>query len=80
MAVFGGTGAALFPLLVVSMGSALTAVVVVLPLAGLALIIAPLSVAVIIGCLAGGVGLVVLGLRATRPVLTHILSKPAAAL
>ncbi|MHA7217991.1 FtsX-like permease family protein [Arthrobacter sp. MDT1-48-3] len=74
------TRAVLFPLMVVSVGSALTAVVVVLPLAGLALIFAPLSVAVIIACLAGGVGLVALGLRATRPVLTHVLRTPAAAL
>ncbi|MFC3300609.1 Uncharacterised protein [Arthrobacter agilis] len=74
------TRAVLFPLLVVSIGSALTAVVVALPLAGLALIFAPLSVAVIIGCLAGGIGLVVVGLRATRPVLTHILRNPSAAL
>ncbi|MDQ0736364.1 FtsX-like permease family protein [Arthrobacter agilis] len=74
------TRAVMVPLLVVSVGSALTAVVVVLPLAGLALIFAPLSVAVIIGCLAGGIGLVLLGLRATRPVLAHILRNPAAAL
>ena len=72
--------AVMVPLLVVSVGSALAAVVVVLPLAGLALIFAPLSVAVILGCLAGGVGLVVLGLRATRPVLAHILRTPASAL
>jgi hypothetical protein len=74
------TRAVMVPLLVVSVGSALTAVVVVLPLAGFALILAPLSVAVIIGCLAGGCGLVLLGLRATRPVLAHILRTPAAAL
>lgn len=74
------TRAVLLPLLVVSIGSAATAVVVVLPLAGMALIVAPLSVAVILGCLAAGVGLVVLGLRATRPVLSHVLRNPAAAL
>lgn len=74
------TRAVMFPLMVVSVGSALSAVVVVFPLAGLALIFAPLSVAVIIGCLAGGIGLVVLGLRATRPVLSHILRTPSAAL
>ncbi len=74
------TRAVMFPLLVVSVGSALTAVVVVLPLAGAALIFAPLSVAVIVACLAGGVGLVLLGLRATRPVLAHILRTPTAAL
>lgn len=74
------TRAVMFPLIVVSVGSALTAVVVVLPLAGMALIFAPLSVAVIIGCLAGGVALVLLGLRATQPILAHILRTPGAAL
>jgi hypothetical protein len=70
--------AVMFPLLVVCLGSTLSAAIVVFPLAGLALILAPLSVAMILGCLVGGTGLVLLGLRATRPVLEHVLRAPPA--
>ena len=74
------TRAVMAPLVVVSVGSALAAVIVILPLAGLALIFAPLSVAIILACLVAGILLVLVGLRATRPVLTHILEHPTAAL
>jgi hypothetical protein len=57
------------PLRTTAIGSALTAAVVMLPLTGVTLIVAPLSLAVIAAVLAAGVGLVWLGLAATRPLL-----------
>jgi hypothetical protein len=68
--------AVMSPLRIVTVGSALCAAVVILPLTGIALIIAPLSIAVIVAALAGGIGLVWLGLRATRPVLRRVLREP----
>lgn len=72
--------AVLSPLRITTVGSALVAVVVVFPLAGLSLIVAPASVAVIVGCLAAGIGLVWLALLATRPVLTRVLAEPSPSL
>ncbi|MGG7465377.1 FtsX-like permease family protein [Plantibacter sp. YIM 135347] len=66
----------LLPLRTVSIGSALIGAFLVLPLAGMTLIVAPLSLLVIAGCLAAGIGLVWLALRATRPVLTAVLRAP----
>ncbi|MCI2956438.1 permease [Agromyces atrinae] len=60
------------PLRITALGSAVCAAVVMFPLTGLALIIAPLSLAVIAGVLAAGLALVWLGLRATRAVLTRV--------
>ncbi|MFK3669142.1 FtsX-like permease family protein [Leifsonia aquatica] len=72
--------AVLSPLRITTVGSALVAGVVVFPLAGLSLILAPASVAVIVGCLAAGIGLVWLALLATRPVLTRVLAEPSPSL
>lgn len=69
--------AVLSPLRVVTIGSAVTAAVVVLPLAGMALVLAPLSVLTIAASIAGGILVVALGLLATRPVLTRVLAEPA---
>ncbi|WP_173921437.1 FtsX-like permease family protein [Agromyces sp. Marseille-P2726] len=57
------------PLRITAFGAALTAAVVMLPLTGVTLIVAPLSLAVIAAVLAGGIGVVWLGLAATRPLL-----------
>ncbi|OJX72957.1 FtsX-like permease family protein [Leifsonia sp. 71-9] len=72
--------AVLSPLRITTVGSALVAGVVVFPLAGLSLIVAPASIAVIVGCLAAGIGLVWLALLATRPVLTRVLAEPSPSL
>jgi hypothetical protein len=72
--------AVLSPLRITTVGSALVAGVVVFPLAGLSLILAPASIAVIVGCLAAGIGLVWLALLATRPVLTRVLAEPSPSL
>jgi hypothetical protein len=57
------------PLRITAIGSALTAAVVMLPLTGVTLIVAPLSLVVIAAVLAAGIGVVWLGLVATRPML-----------
>jgi hypothetical protein len=62
------------PLLVVTIGSAVTAAIVMFPLTGYALLFRPLAVAIIAGCLALGVALVWAGLAATRPVLGRVLA------
>lgn len=72
--------AVLSPLRITTVGSALVAGVVVFPLAGLSLILAPASIAVIVGCLAAGIGLVWLALLATRPVLRRVLAEPSPSL
>ncbi|MET0886872.1 MAG: FtsX-like permease family protein [Mycetocola sp.] len=64
------------PLRFVTIGSALVGGVLVLPMAGIAMIVAPLSMLVIVGCLALGIGLVWLALLATRPVLVRVLAEP----
>lgn len=61
--------AALSPLVLVALGSAICAVVLVLPLAGLALIMQPLSIAIIVATMVLGVGIVTAGLVATRPMV-----------
>lgn len=61
--------AVMSPLRITAIGSAVTAAVVMLPLTGLSLIVEPVSLLVIAGLLAAGVGIVWLGLIATRPVL-----------
>jgi hypothetical protein len=63
--------AVMSPLRITAVGSAVIAAVVMLPLTGLTLIVAPLSLVVIAGVLAAGIGVVWLGLRATRPVLAR---------
>ncbi|MDN4613041.1 permease [Leifsonia sp. F6_8S_P_1B] len=74
------TRAIMSPLRVTTVTAALTAAVVVFPLAGASLIVAPLSLAVIAGCLLAGVLLVRLALLATRPVLNRVLADPAPSL
>jgi hypothetical protein len=64
------------PLRFVAFGSAMVGAVLVLPLVGITFIVAPASLAVIAGCLAGGVLLVWLSLKATSPVLTRVLRQP----
>jgi FtsX-like permease family len=61
--------AVMSPLRITAIGSAVAAAVVMLPLTGLTLIVAPLSLAVIAAVLAAGIGIVWLGLVATRAVL-----------
>jgi hypothetical protein len=72
--------AVLSPLRVTTVGSALTAAIVVFPLAGMALLTSPLTLALVAACLTGGVLLVWLGLRATRPVLRAVLAETAPSL
>jgi len=66
--------AVLSPLRITTIGSAVTAAVVIFPLTGMALLVAPTSLAMIVGCLAAGILIVWLGLLATRPVLTRVLA------
>lgn len=72
--------AVLSPLRITSIGSAVTAAVVLFPLTGLSLLISPLTLATVAGCLAAGILLVWAALRATRPVLTRVLAEPAPSL
>lgn len=57
------------PLLLTTIGSALCAAVLVFPLLGIAMIIAPLSLLTITCVVAAGIALVWLGVRLTRPLL-----------
>ncbi len=70
------TRAVMSPLLLVSLGSAIIAGILVFPLFGIALITAPLSTLVIAASLTTGIGIVRLALMATRPVLTTVLHQP----
>jgi hypothetical protein len=70
--------AVLSPLRIVTVGSAVTAVVIVLPMAGVALVLAPLSLLTIAASITAGIAVVWLGLVATRPVLRRVLAEPAA--
>ncbi|WP_431278533.1 permease [Leifsonia poae] len=62
------------PLRITTIGSALTAGIVIFPLTGFALLVAPASIAMIVGCLAAGILIVWLGQLATRPVLSRVLA------
>jgi hypothetical protein len=70
------TRAVMLPLRVVALGSAGLGVLLVLPMAGISIILAPLSVLVIVGCFVGGIALVWAALHATRPVVTRVLGAP----
>ena len=61
--------AVMSPLLVTSLGAALCAAVLILPLLGIALITAPVSLLTIAAVLAAGVVLVWIATRLTRPIL-----------
>lgn len=69
--------AVMWPLTVVAVGSAAIAAIVVLPLAGYSLIVAPLSLLTIALSIAAGIGLVWAAMRLTRPVLTARLAAAA---
>ena len=69
--------AVMWPLIVVAVGSAAIAALVVLPLAGYSLIVAPLSLLTIALSIAAGIGLVWAAMRLTRPVLTARLAAAA---
>ncbi|MFT4258622.1 permease [Microbacterium sp.] len=64
------TRAVMAPLLVTAIGSALCAGILVFPLLGMALIVAPVSLLTISGVVAAGIAVVWLSTRATRPVLS----------
>ena len=68
------TRAVMSPVRIVTVGSALLAAVLLFPLTGAAMIFAPLSLVVIAGVLAVGIGLVWLGLAASSPVLDKVLA------
>jgi len=72
--------AVLSPLRITSIGSALTAAIVLFPLTGASLLISPLTLVTVAGCLAAGVLLVWAALRATRPVLARVLAEPSPSL
>lgn len=61
--------AVMSPLRITAIGSAVIAAIVMLPLTGIALIVQPLALVVIAAVLAAGIGVVWLGLAATRPLL-----------
>lgn len=64
------------PLITVVAGSALVGGVLVFPLLGMAVLIAPLSILTILVCFALGLVLVALALLASRPVLSAVLAHP----
>ena len=66
--------AVMSPLLIVSLGSALCAAVLILPLLGITLVTAPLSVATIAAVLGAGIALVWLATRVTRPLLMRVFA------
>ncbi|GHD45056.1 FtsX-like permease family protein [Mycetocola manganoxydans] len=68
--------AILGPLRFTTFGSALVGGVLVFPLTSLALIFAPVSLVVIVGCLVAGVLMVWGTIKATAPVMTRVLSEP----
>ena len=63
--------AVMSPLLITGIGSALCAALLVFPLLGIAVIVAPLSLATIAAVLAAGILLVGLSTRVTRPLLAR---------
>lgn len=64
------------PLVFVSVLSAVVGAVLVFPLLGIAMILAPASLLVIVGCFAAGFLLVAVALGATRSVLSRVLVQP----
>src|SRR5690625_1329086 len=63
------------PLLLVTVASVALSALLVLPLVGLAVVLAPVSVLLVAGCLVAGVLLVRLGVAAARPVLRGVLAE-----
>lgn len=72
--------AILSPLRITAIGSAVTAAAVVFPLTGMSLLLSPLTLVMVAACLTAGVLLVWVALRATRPVLSRVLSEPSPSL
>ena len=64
--------AAVKPLLLASLGSAALAAFLLFPLVGGALLLAPLSLAVVLSSVLAGFGLVLLALQATKPLLRRV--------
>ncbi|MGV9192767.1 FtsX-like permease family protein [Microbacterium sp. MC2] len=64
-------GAVMSPLLLAAVGSAVCAGVLILPLLGVALVTAPVSLITTAAVIAVGFAIVWLGLRATRPILSR---------
>ena len=69
--------ATLLPLLLASVGSAILAGTLMFPLLGMAIVVAPLSLAVILSSVAAGILLVLATLWATRPLLRAAAAPPA---
>lgn len=67
------TATVMVPVTRVVLGSALLSAVLVLPLAGAAVVVDPVTVGVVLACLALGVGLVRLAVAATGPLLRSVL-------
>ena len=65
------TRAIMAPLLFTAIGSALCAAVLVFPLVGIAMVIAPLSILTIVAVVVLGIALVWLGVRVTKPLLAR---------
>ena len=63
--------AVMSPLLLTTISAALCAAVLIFPLLGIALIVAPISVATIVAVIAAGVALVWVSTRVTRPILAR---------
>lgn len=70
------SAAVLSPLRVVAIGSALIAAIVVFPLTALSLLMNPTALLVLAICLASGIALVWLSLKATAPVVSNVLRTP----
>lgn len=66
-------GATMLPLLLASLGSAILGAIVLFPLVGIAIILAPLSLAVTLSSIVIGIAVVSLTLRATRPLLRQVV-------
>lgn len=64
------------PLTFVAVLSAVLGGVLVFPLLGISMILAPSSLLVIVGCFVGGFALVLAALVATRAVMTRVLARP----
>lgn len=70
------TRAVMSPLRIVAVGSALIAAIVVFPLTAIALLTNPITLLVVGLCLASGIALVWLSLKATSPVVSNVLRTP----
>lgn len=68
------------PLAIVSLGSAMCAGLLILPLAGMALMSRPLTLLVIAGALIAGLLLVSVSMRLTSRVVRRVVAEPAPAL